>query len=128
MPIYICYCDKSKNWITCTETGTIPFKFLVTNVMYIFVNFWSKKQIQSPTQSTTWMIRKNCDNFKVKLRLYSVYMKLAPLQAKAPLKWPRIHHCNTQSNVHHLELHGIESRVVFPQTNLWSWKGTTLSS
>ena len=71
-----------------------------------------KKQIQSPTQSTIWMIRRSCDNFKVKLWLYLVYMKLAPLQAKAPLKWPHIHHCNIQSNVHHLELHGIESRVV----------------
>jgi hypothetical protein len=55
--------------ITCTETRIIPFKFLVTNVMYIFVNLRKlkkKKQRRkkSPTQSTIWMNR-SYDNFKV---------------------------------------------------------------
>ena len=40
-------------------------------------------------------------------------MKLDPLEAKVPLKWPHIHWSNTQANVHHLELHGIESKVAF---------------
>jgi hypothetical protein len=56
--------------ITCTKTRIIPFKFLVTNVMNIFVNLkkLKKKKKQrkkkSPTQSTIWMNR-SYDNFKV---------------------------------------------------------------
>ncbi len=30
--------DKAKKCITCTETMIIPFKFPITDVMYIFVN------------------------------------------------------------------------------------------
>jgi len=50
--------------ITCTETMIIPFKFPITDVMYIFVNLRKLKKKKSPTQSTIWMNR-SYDNFKV---------------------------------------------------------------
>jgi hypothetical protein len=42
----------------------IPFKFPITDVMYIFVNLRKLKKKKSPTQSTIWMNR-SYDNFKV---------------------------------------------------------------